>query len=913
MSNLPSPILPGVNSAITTGLVAKGQESRARSSGRLFGIPAQAGKGRDGKTDRLAEILGLALVFVQVALVALIFHELHLETTAFRGVLYIVSGGFVVHHFLPAKWRLMGFTLFSLVVMVLVLSGSPKVPHTNLVLGLARTAVLLGFSALVIGICRLPLGFWKRAGWLLLAGGAVAAFRGGIFESGNLAAVWPVLASMFMFRAIVYLYDSSTSPQRPSLVQSVAYFTLLPNVCTLLFPVVDFRTFGQNYYNEPALLIYQRGAKWMARGTLHLILYHAVDLLLALKPETVADGTDLVRFVVANTFLYLKVSGMFHLCVGMLLLFGFNLPETNHRYFLASSFTDYWRRTNIYWRSFIMKVFYYPAYFRLKKLGQAKALVLATLWSFLVTWALHLYQTWWLKGGVDWAWDDAIFWALLCVLVLANSLWELKRGRQRTLAAGRYGMRKALGLALRTAGTFGIISVLWSFWSIPTFREWLHLWSFADRSTLLWGGAVLTGIMVATLLFETRPTLDTPATASRRSDQQAMVALPRPGGQFLRYVVPLFAIFASVHFLANWRADRPAPVVLADARTVAHVLTMGGISGQGQGYYENLVILDQANRQFGETMRRAPFNNGLAGFSVTHALDTLPFREMTPNLRREADGVDFETNSFGMRDREYTPVKSPGTFRIALLGSSHVMGLGLPTKDMFKTAVEERLNAGSAGATRFELLNFAVPGISPMGNDWMLEHRAAQFSPDLVIFVAHSVDMAWVGRDVVGLVKRQLPFPDGFPIEDLSRANITTRTNASVAAVRLEPFDAEMLSFFYGRIVQQARQLRAVPVWVYLPVPHERPVDTAQVAVMKAAAASAGFIVHDLSELFSPYTPTELSLGDRWDHSNAKANGLIAEELYNRLVNDARIELPGQRARAGSGGASSTTSLQLIP
>ena len=80
----------------------------------------------------------------------------------------------------------------------------------------------------------------------------------------------------------------------------------------------------------------------------------------------------------------------------------------------------------------------------------------------------------------------------------------------------------------------------------------------------------------------------------------------RLGGQFLRQVVPLFAIFASVHFLVSWRADRPAPVVLADARTVAHVLSLGGISGQGQGYYENLVVLDQANRQFGETMRRAP-------------------------------------------------------------------------------------------------------------------------------------------------------------------------------------------------------------------------------------------------------------------------------------------------------------------
>ena len=67
----------------------------------------------------------------------------------------------------------------------------------------------------------------------------------------------------------------------------------------------------------------------------------------------------------------------------MLHLFGFNLPETHHRYFLASSFTDFWRRINIYWKDFMMKVFYYPAYFRLRRFGDTVALVLATVFMFL--------------------------------------------------------------------------------------------------------------------------------------------------------------------------------------------------------------------------------------------------------------------------------------------------------------------------------------------------------------------------------------------------------------------------------------------------------------------------------------------------------------------------------------------------
>ena len=69
------------------------------------------------------------------------------------------------------------------------------------------------------------------------------------------------------------------------------------------------------------------------------------------------------QYVLSSFLLYLRVSGLFHLMVGMLRLFGFNLPETHHRYFLAASFTDFWRRINIYWKDFMMKVFYYPMFF----------------------------------------------------------------------------------------------------------------------------------------------------------------------------------------------------------------------------------------------------------------------------------------------------------------------------------------------------------------------------------------------------------------------------------------------------------------------------------------------------------------------------------------------------------------------
>ena len=86
------------------------------------------------------------------------------------------------------------------------------------------------------------------------------------------------------------------------------------------------------------------------------------------------DAKDVAEFMVATYLLYLHVSGQFHLIVGLLHMFGFNLPETHHRYLLASSFTDFWRRINIYWKDFIMKLFFYPAFFALKRIGTLRAI-----------------------------------------------------------------------------------------------------------------------------------------------------------------------------------------------------------------------------------------------------------------------------------------------------------------------------------------------------------------------------------------------------------------------------------------------------------------------------------------------------------------------------------------------------------
>ena len=97
---------------------------------------------------------------------------------------------------------------------------------------------------------------------------------------------------------------------------------------------------------------------------------------------------SLAGHIVCNYLLYLQVSGQFHMACGMLHLFGYQLPATHHHYLLATSFTDYWRRINIYWKDFMVRVFFNPVVFRLKRWPQPAALAIGTATVFLATWLL---------------------------------------------------------------------------------------------------------------------------------------------------------------------------------------------------------------------------------------------------------------------------------------------------------------------------------------------------------------------------------------------------------------------------------------------------------------------------------------------------------------------------------------------
>ena len=363
--------------------------------------------GQAALSDRLAlqretratpDLLRFCAIAAQLGLLLALYRLYHLEDPAFQKMAMIVCGAFLVHYWLPFRFKEAFLAAVSVGGAFVLLR--PQVAAPVVGVGLAFFLLL-----------RIPVAFR----WRLLA--IVGIFAVLIYGCATRALplpgeFYPAFGAIFIFRIIIYLYDASYSKEPVRLIPFVNYFFLLPNYVFTLFPVIDFQTMRRTFYQRDIHLIAQQGLRWMFRGAVQLCLYRLVfyfnDQYL---PDRVNSLGSLFSTMVLTYLLYLNVSGRFWIIVGMLHLFGYDLPETNRNYLLAHSLTDYWRRINIYWKDFMVKVFYFPVYFRLRKKSDIQAQIVATAVVFVASWALHAYQSFWLIGHWTIRWTDTAFWA----------------------------------------------------------------------------------------------------------------------------------------------------------------------------------------------------------------------------------------------------------------------------------------------------------------------------------------------------------------------------------------------------------------------------------------------------------------------------------------------------------------------
>jgi alginate O-acetyltransferase complex protein AlgI len=865
--------------------------SEPPETGRLVDkAPAPQPKSLARHAFALARFLA---VVAQFGLIVLVMRDWQLENALLSRLMDLAFVGFIIHHLLPIRFRLPFFAMLSLVAIVFGLGETgmarfaavltARISLATFLYPLIPGVTLVGIGLGLIGLCHLPIRFGGRVAAVAVAAAGLSVLRANSQWFPDIKGMWVIFGSMFMFRLMIYLYDLKhrTAPFSPA--RAISYFFMLPNVCFPLFPVVDYKTFSSTYYNEDWPRVYQTGLKWMFRGVIQLLLYRVVYQYAPLDVSKLSSALDVAGCMLGMYLLYLRVSGTFHLIVGLLHMFGFNLPETHHLYFLATSFTDVWRRINIYWKDFVMKLFFYPTHFKLRKMGTVLAMSVATLATFLATWLLHSWQWFWIRGVPLLTWKDFSFWVILALLVLATALYEATWGRKRTLTPSRVTLRRRLMLGVEAAGVFCLMCILWTFWTCQSWAEFQTLIDAASRPTLRDVAIVLAalGTICVCGMVWGRSSRETSEGRSTQEARKPFSFWPSAGA---------VSVGALCLLAAPSVATRTIPSIqYIVARLHSDVLNARDLALQRRGYYEELDVAPMGNWQWSKSPQPEDWGKGNKVFYRQRS--DFMLTDIAPSVSTVLEGAPIRSNSLGMRDREYDTIKPPNTYRIVLLGASHDQGNGVKENETYENLVEDRLNheLPDLHYSRYEILNMSLGNTGLFQRLLRLEQQGFQFKPDAAILSVSAVDQPFFARHLSHTLSLGIEPPPGYReiVERVTRkAGIHGKMPKLMIERRLQPYMGELYEWTFHRFAQQCEQHGIHPVVIYRPEPVDfGGRDEAGRSEVIGLARAAGLEVIDLSPAFDSVTDRNTLVIAKWDHhTTALGHRLLADKLYQGLV-----------------------------
>ncbi len=776
----------------------------------------------------------------------------------------VVFFGFLIHSLLPQKLRIHFFVLLGIAGAFALLNAW-------------QALTLLGLATLLFGICNLPLAVRYRALLLIAAGGLLAWLWG--WQKGSIPddyLIVPIVGSLFMFRASVYLYDQQFEKERPSLSHRIAYFLMLPNLVFTLFAVVDYKIFKQTYYADEPLAIYQKGIRWMVRGFFHLMLYRIIYYFFLPSFDEVSDLWSFTYFAVTNYLLILRLSGLFHFGVGALCLFGWNLPPVFNNYFLASGFSDLWRRINVYFRDYIMKVFYYPVYFRLRKMGKTLGMVLSIWIIFIITWLLHSYQWFWLKGSFPLRTIDALFWGIFGILVSINAVVQQRSPKKK---AGVGGFQHTLLKVSQIVGMFVFMCLLWSFWTSPTLTDWLSGVSVVGTASPgdwmkllgLLAGLILTGSLVYSLL-------------TKKKVQEVLEPAPGSWGSVL------WSFCTMLPFVLFLSTDIQQALDGFTNKPIAH-LTENRLNAQDReqmvnGYYEDILITNNLVTPLADLQQRPAHWKSFPKINARKATRDWRNSELVPAISTTFKGYRFSTNRWAMRDRDYERLKPANTIRLGIVGGSYVAGSGVNDHEVFDELAENEFNRRKSLEKKLELLNFSIPGYHLLHCMYRFEHKAIDFDLDGLLLVTHSVDLNRLSKTLLRIGEflnsenEGMPFPFLEPYFKDDSLNISLSDKKILFREQL-PMLKRILTQSYEYLASKCAEKGIQPILVYWPRTRKDAEEGYEFVIETAKAA--GFRYIDLSEAYGNLKKEEITVA-RWDqHPNKLAHRKIADLLLQKL------------------------------
>ncbi|HYO46425.1 MAG TPA: SGNH/GDSL hydrolase family protein, partial [Gemmatimonadota bacterium] len=317
----------------------------------------------------------------------------------------------------------------------------------------------------------------------------------------------------------------------------------------------------------------------------------------------------------------------------------------------------------------------------------------------------------------------------------------------------------------------------------------------------------------------------------------------------------------------------------------ANTLNRLDMERRERGYYETLT---RSSRQ--ELVDDSQVEDlgwvGLRETPVVMRTEDIRTVTLAPSAEITLKGAHLRTNQWGMRDREYTKAKPEGTYRLALLGSSHVMGLGVEEEETFDNQLEARLDVESfsPGNEAYQVLNFAVGGYGLLQMVYVAKHMTPQFGPDVVLYFIHPGEVnRMIDRLRAAMVDGAKLDQDFSYISNLLKmANAEAELPPDEFRRRLLPYSDQMLNWSLRELASAIRDQNAIPVFVFLAFTRKN-FEADELGQLSEVSNDVGAIPILLTEVYEDYEPDHLVISAWDDHPNALGHRLVADALLREL------------------------------
>jgi lysophospholipase L1-like esterase len=273
----------------------------------------------------------------------------------------------------------------------------------------------------------------------------------------------------------------------------------------------------------------------------------------------------------------------------------------------------------------------------------------------------------------------------------------------------------------------------------------------------------------------------------------------------------------------------------------------------------------------------------------------LPFQHRA-NREGRFYGVDIRTDSFGMRGPERVAAKPVESRRVLFLGDSYTLGWGVPEEATFSRQLEKLLSGKNPST---QVFNLGVGNYNSAMEVELFKQKGLVLGPDLVILMYYINDVE--------------PTPElgslGYWLQKHFYLLGAMRTKMKQLALMGKGGD--WLGNYYSRLydpdapgLRQNRQalLELIRICrernirlLMVNIPDLRRLDTYPftyaTAFIRGLAAENRVPFLDLLPVFAGDGGRSLWVSDEDSHSNARANKLADEAIYNKIIAEALLDV----------------------